>query len=130
MRKAFFILACASVMIACSDSGSSSEIKKDSSAANTSTPSATENPVAKQGLALVAKSDCFTCHKVAEKTIGPSYMSVAEKYPNNKEVIDSLAKKIITGGAGNWGTVPMTPHPQIPEADAKTMVEYILSLKQ
>ena len=131
MKKLFFILASiTTVVVSCNDSGSSSEKSKDTTAATNTTTTAPEDPNVKKGLTLVAKSDCFTCHHVTQKTTGPSYTSVAEKYPKNQEVIDSLAKKIITGGSGNWGTVPMTPHPQITEPDAKIMVEYILSLKK
>ncbi len=83
-----------------------------------------------KGLALVAKSDCFTCHKVAETSTGPAYTAVAAKYPNNQAVIDSLSEKVIKGGSGNWGSVPMIAHPSISSEDAKSMVEYVLSLKK
>ena len=99
----------------------------------TSSPSTeTKNPpaAADKGLALAGKSDCFQCHKINETSTGPAYMRVAEKYPKNDAVIDSLSKKIISGGAGNWGTIPMIPHPQISSEDAKAMVTYILSLKK
>ena len=83
-----------------------------------------------KGLELVAKSDCFTCHKVNETAVGPAYQLVADKYENNEAVIDSLAQKIIKGGSGNWGQVPMTPHPQVSVDDAKAMVKYVLALKK
>ena len=130
MRKIFFILASVTtILIACSDSGNSSETKKDTTA-NTSSSGATDNSTPHKGLALVAKSGCFTCHKVAERSTGPSYQEVAARYPNNQAVVDSLSKKILHGGAGNWGTIPMTANAHVSEPDAKTMVEYILSLKQ
>jgi cytochrome c len=90
-----------------------------------------KNPVYKKGLGLIAKSDCLTCHKVEEKLVGPSYREVAEKYadaPN--DVVTALANKIIKGGVGNWGNVPMLPHPAISQEDAETMVRYILLLKK
>ncbi len=90
----------------------------------------TENPDYEKGLALVGQSDCFTCHKVNEPSTGPAYQAVADRYPNNPAVIDSLANKVIKGGAGNWGVVPMTPHPQISKEDAVAMVKYVLSLKK
>ena len=90
---------------------------------------ASEDPDVARGLELVGKSDCFTCHKIVDASQGPSYESVAAKYPDNEQVIDSVSKKIITGGAGNWGTIPMIAHPDISEADAKAMMKYILSLK-
>lgn len=89
-----------------------------------------ENPDYEKGLELVGKSDCFTCHKVNEPSTGPAYQAVAAKYPNNPAVIDSLSEKVIKGGAGNWGVVPMTPHPQLSKEDAVAMVKYVLSLKK
>lgn len=90
-----------------------------------------KDPVYKKGLGLIAKSDCLTCHKVDEKLVGPSYREVAEKYagaPN--DVVTALAEKIIKGGVGNWGNVPMLPHPAISQEDAETMVRYILLLNK
>lgn len=88
-----------------------------------------KNPDYQKGLALIAKSDCLTCHKVAEKAIGPAYKDVAAKYPDTEENIAKLATTIINGSSGVWGEVPMTAHPTLSEADAKAMVKYILLLK-
>ena len=85
---------------------------------------------AAEGLALTTKSDCHTCHKVTEASTGPSFESIAERYGKTPQVIDTLSEKIIQGGSGTWGMVPMTPHPAISKEDAKTMVKYILSLKK
>ena len=77
----------------------------------------------------MGKSDCLTCHKIDDKLIGPSYKEIANKYagaPN--DVVTALARTIIQGGSGNWGNVPMTPHPSISQEDAETMVRYILTL--
>ncbi|MFM8711069.1 MAG: c-type cytochrome [Sphingomonadales bacterium] len=85
--------------------------------------------VYQKGLSLVAKSDCLTCHKIDEPMTGPSYSAIAEKYagaPN--DAITALAGTIIKGGSGNWGNVPMTPHPSLSQDDAETMVRYILEL--
>lgn len=90
-----------------------------------------DDPVYKEGLTLVVKNNCITCHKVDEKFTGPSYREVAEKYGSaGKEVIPALATKIIEGGSGVWGPVPMIPHPDVSEADAEKMVKYILLLKK
>ncbi|MBA2328416.1 MAG: c-type cytochrome [Flavisolibacter sp.] len=123
MKKAFIIFSLIAIIIACNSN------EKDTSTDSATTETAVEDPEAEKGLALVAKSDCFTCHKVAEVSVGPAYEAVAARYPDNDAVIDSLAGKIIDGGTGNWGTLPMTPHPDISQEDAKTMVKYILSLK-
>jgi cytochrome c len=81
-------------------------------------------------LELIAKSDCLTCHKVDEKLTGPSYREVANKYASQAPgIIPTLAEKIVKGGSGNWGEVPMLPHPTVSQADAEKMVKYILLLK-
>jgi len=80
---------------------------------------------------LVGQYQCITCHKIDEKLTGPAYRDVANKYAGADDAtITKLAQKVISGGSGNWGEVPMTPHPNVSEADAKTMVKYILLLKK
>jgi cytochrome c len=114
-----------------SKENTANEAKENASAEKMDGDDVSKNPVYKKGLALIAKSDCLTCHKVDEKLVGPSYREVAEKYagaPN--DVVTALASKIIKGGVGNWGNVPMLPHPAISQEDAETMVRYILLLKK
>lgn len=89
-----------------------------------------EAPKAGPGEALIKKSDCLACHNAKVKIVGPAYADVAAKYPATAENIDKLADKIIAGGAGAWGEVPMSPHPAVSKGDAKEMVKYILSLKK
>lgn len=93
----------------------------------TATPkvSAADLVIGKQGL---TKSDCLACHKVDGPLVGPAYNDVAKKYAPTEANYDMLTKKIIAGGSGNWGTTPMSPHPSLPPADVKKMVQYILSL--
>ena len=81
-----------------------------------------------KGKNLIAKSDCLSCHKDDVKLLGPAYVDVAKKYDESAKNIDFLANKIIKGGAGNWGDIPMSPHADLPKADAQEMVKYILSL--
>jgi len=81
------------------------------------------------GLEMMNASDCATCHNQFQKTVGPSYQSIAEKYEPNEENIEMLASKIIDGGSGVWGEVPMSPHPNMSQDDAEAIVEYILSLR-
>lgn len=81
------------------------------------------------GLAVVKASDCFTCHRVGQKLIGPAYKDVAVKYKGADDAtIEVLAKKIIDGGSGNWGAVPMRAHPTMSLDDAKKAVLWVLSL--
>lgn len=83
-----------------------------------------------KGEALLSKSDCLACHSKTQKLVGPAYVNVAGKYPATDENIEHLADKIIAGGQGVWGAIPMTPHPGLSKDDAKEMVKYILSLKK
>jgi cytochrome c len=87
------------------------------------------NPDYQKGLAIVAKSGCLACHKVDSKLIGPAYKDVANKYAGSDTAVTYLSHKIIHGGSGVWGNVMMIPHPDISEADAESMVKYILLLK-
>lgn len=109
--------------------GNQGEKKESTSAPATAASDLSSNPDYQKGLELIAKSDCLTCHKVSEKLIGPAYKDVAAKYENTEENITMLAGKIIKGGQGVWGQIPMTAHPQLAESDAKQMVKYILLLK-
>jgi|SRR5215204_1679320 len=80
------------------------------------------------GLGLISKSDCFTCHKTKEKFIGPSFFDIANKYKNASDsMIEKLSNKIIIGGPGSWGTVPMAPHPQKSQEEATAIVKFILT---
>ncbi len=88
------------------------------------------NPVYIKGHELVERYQCETCHKVDEDLTGPAHSKVAKKYAGADESEKKgLAKKIIDGGSGVWGNVPMTPHPNVSEEDAKAMVDYILLLQ-
>jgi len=88
------------------------------------------NPDYQKGIELIAKSDCLTCHKTDTKNIGPAYKDVAAKYENTDANVTMLAEKIIKGGTGVWGQIPMTPHPTLSEADAKALAKYVLLLRK
>ncbi len=81
-----------------------------------------------EGKALVMQSDCMACHKIDTKLVGPAYNNVAKKYPATAANYEELADKIIKGGSGVWGPIPMAPHASLSADDAKKMVRYILSL--
>jgi cytochrome c len=81
-----------------------------------------------QGEALVKANDCKTCHHPINKIIGPAHIDVARKYEFTKANVEMLANKIIKGGVGVWGQVPMNPHPDISLSDAEKMARYVLSL--
>jgi cytochrome c len=81
-----------------------------------------------RGKLLIGRSDCSTCHAEDRLVNGPSYQAIAERYRKNEFAVRNLSKKIIQGGAGNWGQTVMSAHPQISEEDAGEMVRWILSL--
>ncbi|HCM77171.1 MAG TPA: cytochrome C [Cytophagales bacterium] len=81
-----------------------------------------------QGAALVKKNDCNTCHHATNQIVGPAHMEVAKKYAFTDENIKLLAERIIKGGSGVWGQVPMTPHSGLSQSDAEKMARYVLSL--
>lgn len=78
--------------------------------------------------ALLKKHNCVACHQVDKKMVGPAYKDVAKKYKGQKDAAAKLAEKVKKGGQGVWGQVPMPPNVQVPDADIKAMVDYILSL--
>lgn len=80
------------------------------------------------GQQLMESSDCKACHKVSGKSVGPSYLQVAEKYKGEPNAITHLSNKIINGGSGVWGEVAMSAHPGLSEVEAAQIVKYILNL--
>ena len=81
------------------------------------------------GARLIAANDCFTCHTIDKKNIGPSYRVIANHYEDNNGNVENLAHKIVKGGKGLWGQAVMTPHPTLSEPEAQEMVRYIFTLK-
>ncbi len=126
MKKYCFVLSLSLIGFACGNQTNSTETKDSAQ----TTTSIMDNPDYDKGLNLIAKSDCLTCHKLRDVSIGPAYGAVAAKYENTENNISMLADKIIAGGQGVWGQIPMAAHPQISKADAIAMVKYILLLKE
>ena len=79
-----------------------------------------------EGAALAAKYNCKACHAESTKLVGPAYHDVAKKYAGDAAAPAKLAAKIKTGGSGVWGAIPMPPN-NVPDADLKKLVEWILS---
>ena len=78
---------------------------------------------------LAQKKNCMACHATDKKLIGPGYKEVAAKYAGQKDAADKLAQKIVKGGSGVWGQVPMPGNPQVSEAEAKQLAAWVLSVK-
>lgn len=79
--------------------------------------------------ALAKSKNCMACHAVDKKLVGPAYKDVAKKYAGDAKAADMLAAKIIKGGSGVWGAIPMPANTQVNEADAKKLAAWVLSLK-
>ena len=142
MKKAILTMVIAAGLYACGGGESTETTTQPISNATTeeTAPAATTEAAApatteaaapkKDGQALINGSDCRTCHKDDSKLIGPAYQDVAKKYENNAANVKMLTEKIINGGQGNWGEIPMAGHPNLSQDDAAAMVEYILSMKK
>ena len=131
-RKFLALTVIVASLYACNNN----ETKSSTAAADTTKaaekPAANDmssNPDYQKGIALVAGDNCLTCHKIDETATGPAYRDVANKYKADDATIAMLADKIIKGGSGNWGSVPMTPHDTLSKDNAIAMVKYIMLLK-
>jgi cytochrome c len=96
--------------------------------ASSSTNAGAQSASVPEGLARIRKSDCLACHGIDNASLGPSYVSVAQKYQNQPDARAKLITKIATGGTGVWGDRVMPPHPGLSEDDRRVIVDYILSL--
>jgi cytochrome c len=140
MIKRTIIVLCVSFLVAgCGGNSTNRKSSTDSllvdSGAGTKAPDSTRensNTISimtstDEGAALIVKNDCRNCHKEREKLIGPAFSDIAKRYGHYD--IDPLAAKIIKGGSGHWGDVPMGPHPSLSITDARVIVRFILKYK-
>jgi cytochrome c len=77
--------------------------------------------------ALATAKNCMSCHAIDRKLVGPAYRDVATKYAGQKDAVDRLAAKIMRGGSGVWGPVPMPANSQVNEAEAKKLAAWVLT---
>jgi cytochrome c len=84
---------------------------------------------AKAGEALAMASGCLACHAVDKKLVGPGFKEIADRYRKDKGTEADLVQKVKAGGKGVWGDIPMPPNAHVKDADIKTLVQWILSLK-
>ncbi len=80
-------------------------------------------------LELAQKKACLACHQVDNKVVGPSYKDVAKKYAGQKGIEAKLIEKVLKGGKGAWGEIPMPANAQVSPDEAKQLVQWILKLK-
>lgn len=78
---------------------------------------------------LAKAKNCMACHAVANKVVGPAFKDVAAKYAGQKDAEDKLTQKVLKGSSGVWGAVPMPANAQVNEAEARTLVKWIMTQK-
>ena len=78
---------------------------------------------------LAKAKNCMACHAIGSKLVGPAYKDVAAKYAGQKDAEAKLVAKVMKGGAGVWGPVPMPANPQVSEAEAHSLVKWVLAQK-
>lgn len=130
MKSSFISVFLIFTAVCCSDQKNTEKVEQNEPTSEISSETvnpANESPVV-QGKELVESSDCRSCHQTDSKLIGPSYQEIAAKYSDKD--LDLLATKIIEGGQGNWGEIPMAPHVGLSKENAQKMVKYILSQKK
>lgn len=79
--------------------------------------------------AMAKANNCMACHATDKKLVGPAYKDVAKKYAGQADAADKLAAKIIKGGSGVWGAIPMPANPKVSEADSKKLAAWVLGMK-
>ncbi|MBA5638124.1 c-type cytochrome [Duganella sp. LX20W] len=90
---------------------------------------ASQAAMADAGLDLAKSKNCLACHAVSTKLVGPAYKDVAAKYAGQKDAEAKLVQKVMKGGSGTWGAIPMPANPQVTEAEAHTLVKWVLAQK-
>lgn len=139
MKKVFYsiiLIGAVTIGLASCGGGKKEEAKEENTedayddyeAAEPAEEKASPDDLIAQGQALVDASDCKTCHHPTNKLVGPSHTEVAKKYEFTQANVSLLAGKIINGGSGVWGEIPMSPHADVSKGDAEKMAMYVLSL--
>jgi cytochrome c len=130
LKKYLVAIALLVFIGACSSNNANDKKSEATSVAAAPANDLSSNPDYQKGVELIAKSDCLTCHKTDTKIIGPAYKDVAAKYENTEANVKLLTSKILKGGTGVWGQIPMTPHAAMSEADATALAKYVLLLRK
>ncbi len=101
--------------------------KAEASAGKTGGKNANDTKSDADAVKLATVNACMTCHAVDKKILGPSFLDIAKKYKGQADATQKLAQKVRDGGSGVWGAVPMPPHPNLSDADLKSMLHWILA---
>ncbi|MDB5990368.1 MAG: c-type cytochrome [Herbaspirillum sp.] len=78
---------------------------------------------------LARSKNCMACHSIGSKVVGPAFKEVAKRYAGQPDAAEKLVQKVLKGGSGAWGVVPMPANTQVSEAEARTLVQWVLSVK-
>jgi cytochrome c len=125
MKKLIYLLA---IVFLASCGGKKENVQTEEFASEADKPKASSTAQIAEGEALIKASDCKTCHHPTNKIVGPAHLDVAKKYDFTEANVKLLAGKIIEGGQGVWGEIPMTAHVGMTQIDAEKMARYVLSL--
>ena len=128
MKKLVFLFAVGTMAVTIIACGPKEKKNTEEFNVNESTETKPAVDLVAMGDALVKASDYKTCHHPVNKIIGPSHTDVAKKYEFTEANVKMLAQKIIAGGQGNWGEIPMAAHADISTENAENMARYVLSL--
>lgn len=82
---------------------------------------------AQASLELAKAKNCVACHAVDKKLVGPAYKDVAAKYKGDKDAENRLVQKVLKGSQGTWGSIPMPPNAHVTDAEARTLVKWVLN---
>ena len=122
MRKSFLFPIAIIFLVACGNDSSKTVATKGNDI--------TKDPNYQKGLQLEVANDCKTCHAIDVKITGPAFREIADKYAGYPDtIVAHLASKVISGGMGVWGEIPMLAHANLEKKDAESIVRYILLLK-
>ena len=131
MKKLFICMSAALILFSCGGEDQKPSTSTDQAAAKKETP--VEKPLVanneQKALELIATKGCTACHALDKKIIGPAYIDVSRKYPSEPEVLFKLTQKVMMGGKGVWGEIPMPPNKNLTFSECKAIVAYILRLK-
>jgi cytochrome c len=83
----------------------------------------------REAMSLAKKKNCFACHALDKKVVGPAWKAVAEKYRGDAGALAALETKVRKGGKGVWGGVAMPPQTALSEAELTGLVQFVLQLK-
>ena len=129
MKKTFIMIAAIGLFAACGGGGKEKKELTPEEKTEKTRGELSDNPIYQKGLTIIENSDCRTCHLIEEKNIGPAWRDVANKYADSANAVAYLSNKIINGGSGVWGQVPMAAHPTMSPEDAETLAKFVLLLK-